>query len=211
MCGDGPAFGCQWDLAGSPTKMGTSNRPPTEPPAEGRPLQRDSEPPGGGWIVGDLIPVQAHGGGTPLGRPPPTVDELNAEGLIAPENDPYCYLNEEERAIAQWLADRALTGVRSVRARDRPGEPTPDAVFDRDERLATIEMKTLKSPSDGAVYNGLRYGRRQSRIVVIDGRPTGITPDIATSGLHRAARIHGVDIDQAIIVVTDGPALGWKP
>lgn len=77
-----------------------------------------------------------------------------------------------------------MTRIRSVRARGRPGEPTPDAVFARHDRRDTLEMKTLKSPSDGAVYNGLRSGRRQWGIVVIDGRSAGITMDIAASGLH---------------------------
>lgn len=162
------------------------------------------------WIVRDVTLVSEHAGGTRLEKLPPTVAELKAVSLIASTDDPYQYFTEDERVTATWLAARGLVGIRSVRERDRPGEPTPDAVFDHGAGVVTLELKSPEAPTSEAVYRGIRHGRVQSRMIVIDGRRIGTPIDLAASGLRRAVRIYGVNVDQVIVVTADESAIGWK-
>jgi hypothetical protein len=53
--------------------------------------------------------------------------------------------------------------------------------------------------------------RKQSRIVVIDCRYAGTELNAAESGLRRAISHYGQDVDQVIVVVSDGSAIGWRP
>lgn len=191
-------------------QMGASNQPPTEPPVDGRSVHAGEEPETG-WIVRGVVAVHVRPGGAPREQVPPSVAELEAARLVAPDDDPYRYFSPKERVLADWLSAHGITGLRSVRARDRPGKPTPDAVFDHVDGWATLEMKTLDSPAENAVRAGVRSGRKQSPIVVIDGCGVAIPPDRATTALRKAIRVHGVDLRQVIVVLADGSALGWKP
>jgi hypothetical protein len=76
---------------------------------------------------------------------------------------------------------------------------------------ATLELKATSRPSAGGVGRGIRYGRKQSRIVVIDCRYAGTGLNTAESGLRRAINHHDHDVDQVIVVVSDGSAIGWRP
>ncbi len=166
---------------------------------------------GDDWIVRAATRINQTPGGERRTTLVPTAGELQAEGLVAPTDDPYRYFDSKERATVDWLAANGVSGIRSVRTRDRPGEPTPDTVFDHAAGLATLEMKAPDKPSEGAIDRGVRYGRKQSRIVVIDCRHAGTELNTAESGLRRAISHHGQDVDQVIVVVSDGSAIGWRP
>lgn len=94
--------------------------------------------------------------------------------------------------------------MRSVR-RLPTGKKSPEAVIDD----VTVEFKTMvRTRSAGGVQQALRRGRRQSRRVVIDGRPAGLCRDNALDGLARALRTHGGDLDE-VLILGDGFDLHW--
>lgn len=176
-----------------------------------------SDPPagnGGGpsdWIVRDVQPISAQ----PLRasrdvRPPPSADALLAEGLVAPESDPYRYVDARARKILAWLEARGMRAMRSVKVSGREGSPTADIVFNHQGTLSTLEIKTVDAASSSAINGSIRAGRRQSRLILVDCRQAGVGREVGETGIRRGVRDSGNDIDQVILVLVDGSAIGWK-
>lgn len=136
---------------------------------------------------------------------PPSYDELAAEDLIAPADDPDRWFSPEEAATAAWLRERHCP-VLSVKRRDGQYRKTPDAVAVH--FAVTIEAKTA-DPKSNAIAQRIREGRKQARRVVIDLRGTGATPDDAGAGLDLALGRYGQHLDEIVLVLADDLAVGW--
>ncbi len=137
---------------------------------------------------------------------PPTYEELEDEGLIAPADDPYRWFSPEERSAAEWLRDRQCP-VLSVRRRDGQHRKTPDAVAVH--VAITIETKTADS-STNANAQRIREGRRQARRVMLDLRGTAASLDEARAGLNLALGRYGQHLDEILIVLADDLSVGWS-
>ncbi len=145
-----------------------------------------------------------------LGRPdrppaPPAYSELEAEGLIAPDEAPYRWFSPEEAYTAEWLRGREFP-VLSVQRREGQYLKTPDAVAVR--VVVTIETKTADC-SANAIAQRIRAGRKQARRVVLDLRGAGATLDDARGGLNLALGRYGLHLDEVLLVLADDLAVGW--
>lgn len=136
---------------------------------------------------------------------PPTYADLEAEGLIAPADDPGRWFGHEEAATAAWLHDRGCP-VLSVKRRQGQHRRTPDAVALH--VAVTIETKGADS-SANAIAQRIREGRKQARHVVLDLRGTGGAIDDARAGLDLALGRYGQHLDEIVLVLADGLAIGW--
>lgn len=141
---------------------------------------------------------------------PPSANHLIQEGLVATNDDPDRFFAGSERSIAGWLRAKGVRELRSVRERSVENEPTPDSVFDQFGVTNTLEMKALDQPTEGALSGAIRRGRRQSPIVVVDGRSVQISRGVAEAGLRRAVRSYGNDLRQVLVVLDDEAVIGWK-
>lgn len=144
-------------------------------------------------------------------RPPPSADALHAKGLLAPESDPYLYLDARARKTVTWLEARGMQGIRSVSVSEREGSPTPDIAFNYQGALSTLEIKMLDAASSSAINGSVRAGHRQSRMIIVDGRQARVDRKVGENGVRRGVRDSGNDIDQVILILEDGSAIGWKP
>jgi len=183
---------------------------PPQPPAPptvvgGSPADDD------GWIVPNVTAIAERPRREAVPRDRPTVTDLIDRELIAPDSDPFRGFNADERAAAEWLSDNNVRGVRAVARRLGEREVTPDAVFDSADGTRTLEIKTLNSPTVNAVHRNIRSAARQASIIVIDGRAAGISRAQAEAGLANGVRSEGSDIEQVIVVLGDGSAIGWRP
>lgn len=136
---------------------------------------------------------------------PPSYEELDTQGLIAPVDDPDHWFSPEEVATASWLRDRDCP-VRSVRRREGQHHKTPDAVAMH--VAVTIETKTADS-SGNAISQRIREGRKQARRVVLDLRGTEATIKEAQAGIDLALGRYGQQLDEIVLILADDTAVGW--
>jgi hypothetical protein len=136
---------------------------------------------------------------------PPTYDQLTADGLVAPVDDPDRWFSEEEKHLAEWLRSRGVV-VLSVQRRMGQRERTPDAVLG--EGAATVELKHVVA-SVTAIVRAVRLGRGQSRRVVVDIRGPRADVGLALVAIRRAVRFYGSWLDEIVVVVNDDRSVGW--
>jgi hypothetical protein len=136
---------------------------------------------------------------------PPTFEELAEAGVIAPADDPDRFFNKAERATAAWLRSRGLD-VLSVNRRTGQRARTPDAVIAGEP--VTLETKGAVA-SENSIVQQIRGGRGQSRRIVVDARSENANLATAQAGLAHALRHYGQQLDEVVIVLTDGSAVGW--
>lgn len=128
---------------------------------------------------------------------------------LAPEDDPDRYFLPKEKYAAEWLR---FDGGHQIISVDRSNNVRhPDAILNDGMNWCTVEIKTLTTPSPNAVIQNLRLGRRQSRIVVLDGQPAKLSWESAETGAQGAIRRYGDDFDQIIVRLGDGSSLHWMP
>lgn len=137
---------------------------------------------------------------------PFTYTQLDALGIVAPEDDPHVHFSQAERAIATWLSEHGIE-VRSVADADDIGR-TPDAVFVGS--LQTVEFKTLGSTRTTSIRNAAKEARHQSHRVLIDGRKVNLTSEQAKAGLARALGISGLDLLELALILGDSTGVGWS-
>lgn len=136
---------------------------------------------------------------------PPSYRDLEAAGLVAPEDDADRWFRPEERLTARWLRSRGLD-VLSVQRREGQHLKTPDAVASG--FAITVETKSAVATTN-AVVQRIRAARWQARHVVVDIRGARATPAIAEAGLQSAVRMYGALLDEVVVVVSDDLGLGW--
>ncbi|GAA4924526.1 hypothetical protein [Actinoplanes utahensis] len=132
----------------------------------------------------------------------------DAEGLFV----------DKERAIADVLAAEGRMVHPRRRVDDVTGLSNPDAMVRAgpDDPGVVTEFKTLESASSGSVRANIltaggQVGKHGGGDVVIDGRPSGLTEEVARQGFARAAgqaRQHGSDMPEHVrVILADGTML----
>jgi len=125
---------------------------------------------------------------------------------------------DKERAIADVLAAEGRMVHPRRRADDVSGLSNPDAMVRTgpDDPGVVTEFKTPESASSGSVRANIlaaggQVGKHGGGDVVIDGRPSGLTEEIARQGYARAAgqaRQHGSAMPEHVrVILADGTML----
>lgn len=148
-------------------------------------------------------PWSLEGGDIEKRATPPSYEEI-ANG-IAPADDPGKWFSEIERSSAAWLRGRGVD-VRSVQRREGHLLRTPDAVAVATP--VTIEIKGATG-SLNSIVQRIRDGRWQSRRVMVDVRGTGANAATAEAALRTALIRYQRELDEVVIVVSDGLSVGW--
>lgn len=161
---------------------------------------------------GQLVPGQQVS--APRGRIPgsstpevQSIDDLRP--WTAPQDDPDKHFSPKEKAVADWLREAGASTVVSVDRSDHKRHP--DSIAEFQTSRGAVEFKILEAPTAVAVTRGIRSGRGQARIVVIDGTRSGLKRADAETGLRAAISRYGYDLDQVIIRLDDGGVLVWTP
>lgn len=148
--------------------------------------------------LGDVFKV----GKTPQ---PPSYEELDNAGLIAPPENADRWFSHEEQLTATWLRDRGVT-VRSVQRREGRYLKTPDAVAP--EFAVTIETKRAIATIN-AIVQRIRGARWQARHVIVDLRGSGASRGLAETALEAALRMYGNHLDEVVLITSDDLGVGW--
>jgi hypothetical protein len=172
-------------------------------------------------------------GGGPAGRPPDAGDPPqvgrpgNVRGPLGRHyrpgvHDPEERFTPKERAVADWLVTQNPSLCVHPRHRDaKAPETSPDAmVRTGPEDAGTVaEFKTLEKLNTGAFKQNARTSVNQvlphgNGHVVIDGRPVGLTHELAQRGYARflgERRKHGGRMPRRLTaILSDGTGIVWE-
>ncbi|SDT69543.1 WXG100 family type VII secretion target [Actinoplanes derwentensis] len=140
------------------------------------------------------------------------------DGFRVGVDDPESLFVDKERAIADLLAAEGKMVHPRRRVEDVTGLTNPDAMVRSgpDDPGVVTEFKTPESASSSSMRSnilaaGKQLGQHGGGDVVIDGRPAGLTEEVARHGWARAAgqaRAHGSALpDRARVILADGTML----
>ncbi|WP_283134103.1 hypothetical protein [Rhizohabitans arisaemae] len=136
--------------------------------------------------------------------PPPSYESVLTSGRVAPTDNPYKYFKyKPERTIAEHLRDRHKINLRSVDEAQQhiTAQNSPDAIHD--DTKSTVEMKSINSSNPSKMATRIILATRQSRNVVVDVRPSGMSRERAISGLSEALRKAGQNLNEVLIIGND--------
>jgi hypothetical protein len=122
-------------------------------------------------------------------------------------HDPQRSFKPKERVIADRLAEEGWRIDARPEDHTQHKEKNPDVMVRKgiDEAGVIIEFKTPESGSSNAVKRNMHQGSKQAGEIVIDGRPVGITEEVAWRSFRRECGQPGAVVAAVIhVILGDG-------
>lgn len=122
-------------------------------------------------------------------------------------HDPLKSFKPKERAIADRLAEEGWRIDARPEDHTRHKQKNPDVMVRKgsDRAGVIIEFKTPESGSSNAVKRSMHQGSKQASEIVIDGRPVGITEEVAWRSFRRECGQPGAVVAAVIhVILGDG-------